>query len=192
MDFKLFCFTIFFEERKSLILNSSNFIFTKKKVNDVTISYTKTFAKSWINPEKGGVKPKLFLGSRENQTYSVLFSNLSDGWQTACHVLSKYTSCKFIMVRLSGNTKNPVFTYVIGNNGNPERVVQLLKEGKWMFYQDGNPCAYERLAFYDEKIKSKRLTNELITDYLSVEGVDIKDIYEHEWEGIVLKYNSWK
>jgi len=192
VSYDLFCFSIFFERPEILLQNISDFFFDKKSFQDRTLQFTTTSLNNeWLNP-KGGVLPKFFLGACEEEIFTVFFSNLSDGWTTAARKLSRDSKSKSIQVRISNpNSSYPVYSYEIVENGKTKRLIQLLKEAKWDFFQTGTPLPYEKLSLYHSKNTKNKFNTLTILEYLAHEGIDFNSICSKKRPGVVFQTNSY-
>lgn len=62
----------------------------------------------------------------------------------------------------------------LGKEG--ERVVYAINEyPSWTFYEKGTPLPFEQLDHYNYRLKKKRLTEEMICDYMNALGYPIDD-----------------
>lgn len=190
IDYEIFCFTILFEKRKKIISNLGEFFFDRAKLNDLNISTKVTNGTGWINP-KSDAMPTFFIGSVDQEEYSVFFSNLPDGWSSAARVLSKKSNCRSIQVRVSNSAKYQVFSYMVVNNGITERIIQLIKEDKWIFFKKGIPLAYEKISVYNSKKIKDRFNSSIIIDYLLEEGISFEDLFNNRFSGVELRTVSW-
>lgn len=56
--------------------------------------------------------------------------------------------------------------------------------GRWVFETSGTPFAFEDLSAYANRLKKRRLTAEMLLDYLRALGVPVND--EPDWSAAYL------
>ncbi len=78
--------------------------------------------------------------------------------------------------------------HFLGPNGT-ERLVRVMQDPRWDFYEEGNPFPFEQTEKYKERIKKKRLTNDMILDYAEAMGYDVRN--PDFWESDNATYLEW-
>jgi len=112
---------------------------------------------------------------------TIMISNLSDGWYTLCNVISIELNCEYYLFQSSDDNVYELsssFTYV--RNGSLERCVYSMKEGKWVFYSEGNLLPFEESQYYEQKMIKKRLTKQILIEYCKALGLFIEE--EEFWK----------
>jgi len=105
-----------------------------------------------------------------------MLSNLSDGWYTLCNVISIELNCEYYLFQSSDdNVYEPSNSFTYVRNGSLERCVYSMKEGKWVFYSEGNLLPFEESPYYEQKMIKKRLTKQILIEYCKKLGLFIDD-----------------
>ena len=76
----------------------------------------------------------------------------------------------------------------LGSNGT-ERMVRVMQDPRWDFYEIGEPFPFEQTEKYKERIKKKRLTNDMILDYAEAMGYDVRN--PEFWKSDNATYLEW-
>ena len=48
-------------------------------------------------------------------------------------------------------------------------------DDRWDFYEEGEPMPFEQTERYTERLRRKRLTNDMVLDYAKALGWDLRD-----------------
>lgn len=104
----------------------------------------------------------------------VFLSSVTDGWPT---LLNKYYSIyqrETICVGLCDKeTYFPIYNFEY-KMGIQNRVIQAMKDAnKWEFFESGELLSFENESNYKKRKISDRLNNEIIHEYLKINGIDI-------------------
>jgi hypothetical protein len=136
-----------------------------------------------------------------NPSKTVFFCNLIDGWNSVVHNYAKLFRKEVYQIGLTINKKAEEFpAYFFANfnynekNEFIERVVHLIKEDKWIFFENSYkvlPLSIETPEYYKAKRKTDRLNNEIILEYLRKSGYDLTDKNFFETNKKVY-YCKWK
>jgi hypothetical protein len=111
---------------------------------------------------------------------TIMISNLQDGWYTLGNVISIKLPCeRYSFFLCDGSVEDPMNS-LIYTNGKLERAVYSMKDGKWVFYQEGEPLPFEKLNYYKQRIIKKRVTKQILIDYCKELGLFIED--ENFWK----------
>ncbi len=120
-----------------------------------------------------------------NPGKTVFFSNLSDGWYTAVYNYARLFKRQVYQIGLTVNKsleEYPAYFFVkffYNDKGNfQERVIYLIKENKWTFYENSDkvePLEIEATQNYTAKRKTDRINTDIILDYMSKAGFDLMD-----------------
>lgn len=159
------------------------------------VRFTEISAKEF-NKLRVGKKVPCFLvyQLKSNPDYLLFSSNLIDGWYTLLYSISKKHKIELIRIQtyLQNNENEPCYTFNYIKNGE-ERFVTLYKESnKWVFYEKGEPLGFENLELYREKLKKKRLSNEIIFGYLEKIGNAANSInFEDDSNGKMVLFESF-
>jgi len=162
---------------KNIFDEFENFRKTKsKRISMSTYSYKAFFFNSLIEQEK-----------------VIMISSLEDGWYTLCNAIANNLKSEYYLFTLSADgisdPKN-AFYYVNKAEGiNRERVVYSMKDGKWVFYEKGEPLQFENLENYKQKIIKKRLTKQILIEYCKKIELPIQqdDFWKQKGEGIYIE-----
>ena len=164
---------------------------SKKDINDIFDEFEylrKTKAKR-ISMNEYSYKAFFFNPSIKPDKV-IMISSLEDGWYTLCNVISNSLKSGFYLFTLSADgVSDPqnAFHYVNKAEGiSTERVVYSMKDGKWVFFEKGEPLQFENLENYKQKIIKKRLTKEILIDYCKEIELPIEqeNFWKQKGEGI--------
>lgn len=184
------CFSILFEDRKSIINKLSSLFFEKNKLMNIKLVTLKTNLIDWVDPIYGQLS-NFYVGASNESSKTFFLTNLPDGWTTMSRYLSKIVSCKCIQIRISTEPKSGLFEYCLINSGETIRTIQLLQDTKWIFSTEGDPLPYEDLTHYENKHTSKRFNVDLIKSYLNSEGIDFDQLFLVDYTGVKYETLSW-
>ena len=102
-----------------------------------------------------------------NSNITVMATNLIDGWHTLGWILNK--KAKINMLELTFNDDYRLFNY------NQDRIIRVMWDGHWDFFEQGTPFEFENIERYKKRLKTQRLTSEMIVSYTKEFGYDITD-----------------
>ncbi len=147
----------------------------------------------YINPQSGGSHlPKFSCWQSNIYSNKVFFiSNYEDGLSNVCRIIQKHLKCCVTMCALSNDTVNPFFKFYFSDSNFKERLVQVYKEDKWVFYEEGTPLDIEDINYYRNNRIKKRLNNLIINEYLLNLGIDFTKIDNDIYRGIVYRRKRW-
>jgi len=125
-----------------------------------------------------------------NPGKTVFFSNLVDGWYTAVYnyVRLFYKGAFFPSFTIDEINNKALYRFSrfkVSSNEVEERVVYLLKDNRWVFFERGIPLEIENMDNYIKRNKIERLDNEIIIGYLKKAGYDLMKsaFYQTEKKG---------
>lgn len=123
--------------------------------------------------QKGGALPAqgVFYYPKSNNQQLVFVSNLMDGWHSLLHCISHATQSNYVLFRVIED-EFPLFEMTAVAAGKTQRVVRAMKEGKWNFYEQGAPLAFEHISYYLQRKIADRVTPELLNIYANAQGID--------------------
>ena len=94
-------------------------------------------------------------------------TNLIDGWHTLGWILNKEAKINMLEITIKNDYK--LFNY------NQERIVRVMWDGRWDFFEQGVPFKFEDINQYKKRFKAQRLSTEMIINYTKQFGCDITD-----------------
>jgi len=120
-----------------------------------------------------------------NEGTTIFFSSFDDGWYAAVYNYSRIFKTEIYQIGITVDHKQQTYpayffyNFRYNKSGElEERAVQLIKEeNKWTFYENSDkvdPLAVENTQNYFQKRKSDRLNTEIILDYMTKAGYDLK------------------
>ena len=73
------------------------------------------------------------------------------------------------------------------------RVVLVERNPRWGFFEYGVPLPFEQLEKYSERMIKKRLTNEMLLDYLLALGWDLRspDFWKSDGDTCYFEWDAW-
>ncbi len=117
-----------------------------------------------------------------NKDYTVLVSNLRDGWFTICNYLCSKMNVDYYQFSISNIFEtDPMNRFIYFSGGDEERVVYSMKENKWVFCEIGNVLPFEDAENYKTRRIKDRLNKEILMKYCKRLGFNIED--ESFWKG---------
>ena len=75
-------------------------------------------------------------------------SNYEDGLINLCKQIQIKLECSLIMCAMSNNLTYPKYMFYYLNQSENERLIQVYKEDKWIFYEKGYALPFENVNFY--------------------------------------------
>jgi hypothetical protein len=100
-------------------------------------------------------------------TKTVFLSSVEDGYSSMIHVLSKTIPGVHFSIRVTQKNELPGYFFRAVSGGEDLRFVYLMKDGaKWVFFEKGKPFYFEEVERYLSRIKTHRLSPEVISIYL--------------------------
>ena len=124
-------------------------------------------------PPKGGIHlPQFTVWQPENMLFgSVLIPNYRDGLIQLMRHLNKQFEIQYFSAFLSKDYKKEGFcTFTHSINCGEKRVVQVIRDPKWKFFESGRILPYENIVHYRQRIISNRLSPVIIQEYLDSLG----------------------
>jgi hypothetical protein len=137
------------------------------------------------------VYTKILLWVPKGHNGTVIFSNRDI--YTLIYILNK--TCNFditgIMLDLDLPGKDlylPCYYFQHWGVDNSFRIVRVMCDPRWVFYEQGESFPFEQTDKYTERIKKKRLTNDMIKDYVTAMGWNIRDegFFDSDNEAILI------
>lgn len=126
----------------------------------------------------------------------VLWGNIEDGFQSLTYILNDKYGLGWTRVSFTLDTPEPGyemrFFHYKPANGN-DRYVDVIQDPRWDFWERGEPLPFEQTERYKERIKKKRLTNEMLLDYLLALGWDLRshDFWKSDGDTCYFEWNDW-
>lgn len=119
-----------------------------------------------------------------NKDYTMMLSNLIDGWQTLGYILNKVKGIQMLDLSLMDD--------YVQFNFNDDRFIRVMWDDRWDFYEFGQPLPFENTQQYKARLKKDRLTPEMVEEYANYFGVDLRDpnMYITDKEAIYFTKNS--
>lgn len=128
---------------------------------------------------------------------TAIYGNASDGFSVLFSTLNIRYGYNITQISLTLDLDNKIndsdiylfrlFDF-LGSNGT-ERMVRVMQEPHWDFYEIGEPFPFEQTEKYKERIKKKRLTNDMILDYAEAMGYDVRN--PEFWKSDNATYLEW-
>ena len=129
---------------------------------------------------------------------TVISGNQSDGFHVLCHILSRRYGYNIVMVSLTTDLDNRInneeiyqcrYFHYLGKSDSDERLVRVMQDPRWDFFEIGEPLPFEQTEKYTERIKKKRLANDMILDYVEAMGYDVRN--PDFWKSDNAVYLEW-
>lgn len=130
-----------------------------------------------------GVHPidHIVLWQPMNTNGTALFGNEQDGFDSMTWLLNRINKFEMTRIALDLDIENDEPEYGMYHSfqhmyaDGRERMVRVMWDDRWDFYEEGEPMPFEQTERYAERLKRKRLTNEMVLDYAKALGWDLRD-----------------
>ena len=131
----------------------------------------------------GGAPPvwNCVLWQPKNAKGTVLFGNLQDGFSTTACILNHKYKLEMTRIVVDFDIENDEPEYGMFHSfhhfyaDGRERLVRAMWDDRWDFYEEGEPMPFEQTERYTERLRRKRLTNDMVLDYAKALGWDLRD-----------------
>jgi hypothetical protein len=134
----------------------------------------------------------LFYLPLSHRNYTIMVSNLNDGWFTLCNVLCKHMNRDYYLFTIEDDSNpEPKNSFAYFSKGKIERNVYTLKEAnKWVFYENGAIQSFEEPSNYRKRQIKERLNKTILVKYCHNLNLNIEDdrFWESEGAGLLVKY----
>ena len=123
----------------------------------------------------------LILWHPTNTKGVALFGNQFDGFYSMTYLLNHHYNFELTRIAVDFEIENNEPEYGMFHNfhhfyaDGRERMVRVMWDDRWDFYEEGEPMPFEQTERYAERLKRKRLTNEMVLDYAKALGWDLRD-----------------
>ena len=132
---------------------------------------------SFTLPDQQQSKSGFVLWEPKNaDTRCAFMATIYDGWYTLIrNIATKYKhDCSSIRVS-SMAMEYPICELQCYVNGDHRRLIRIMKDGpRWDFFTMGTPLSFEKTENYKKRRIKDRFTEELLLEYLLIQGWDIK------------------
>jgi len=124
---------------------------------------------------------KVVLWQPPDSPGTVLYGNQYDGFHSLGSVLNDDYHLEMTRIAISMDIDAPdsdsyLFCKFEHNfSDGRERYVRVMWDDRWDFYEKGEPMPFEQTENYTQRIRRKRLTNEMVLDYAKALGWDLRD-----------------
>ena len=113
---------------------------------------------------------------------TVIMGNQDDGFYTLGNILNSTYGYDITRIGLTfddkvfvkGNDNYAYFLFLHQDCHEKRRLVRVMQDPRWDFFEIGEPLPFEQTEKYTERIKKKRLTNDMILDYVEAMGYDVR------------------
>ncbi len=125
-------------------------------------------------PQVGGAH-SMHVALLDQGTFTAMFTNYSEGWDSMAYCLSKALDCDAFVFTFCDDRppEYPRNAFNMYRNGKLFRHVAVSYEGNWIFYEQGEPLPEEDVSFYKRKIKRERFDAVAVCNLASKLGFNI-------------------
>lgn len=118
---------------------------------------------------------KIYLFSPlTNENQVVMITNAQDGLNALTrHISSKLGIFSYNFSMSSKEDEEPKNELLLIENGKIKRVIQAMKDEKWVFYQAGAMLDFENPDHYKKRVVKDRLNKEILIQYAQKIGFDV-------------------
>ncbi|MED0060807.1 hypothetical protein RCU70_05960 [Escherichia marmotae] len=137
------------------------------------ISNRKLIEEIHLTIQRGGTLPSegVFYYPCIDDSKLIFLSNLSDGWDSLLYCLSKKNKSSYLLFRLLMG-EYPLMEMSFIESGKTIRLIRVIKENKWIFYEVGEPLWFEEKENYSKRRIADRITYDLLLSYSRKNGID--------------------
>ena len=134
-----------------------------------------------VIPDGGRQIQNIVLWKPANVNGTVLFGTERDGFHSMTWVLNNTYKFELTRIALDFDIENGEPEYGMHHNfhhlyaDGRERLVRVMWDDRWDFYEKGEPMPFEQTERYTERLRRKRLTNDMVLDYAKALGWDLRD-----------------
>lgn len=179
-DFEYLTFSIYDISDLSKVADVIRKIYESKLNTQKAVMYNDIpTMEEYFNPKKGGRHlVKFSFWSTALHPNKVFFaSNYEDGLFNLCKKIQTLLGCPLTMCTLSNESNpHPMFMFYYSQSNIQERLIQVYKEDKWVFYEIGKPISIENMCLYNKRLVKDRLNNGVIENYLLKLGVSLYEM----------------
>ena len=130
-----------------------------------------------------GVHPidHIVLWQPMNTNGTVLFGNEQDGFDSMTWLLNRINKFEMTRIALDLDIENDEPEYGMYHSfqhmyaDGTERMVRVMWDDRWDFYEEGEPMPFEQIERYSQRLRRKRLTNDMVLDYAKALGWNLRD-----------------
>lgn len=147
-----------------------NWMYTKQPLNLKDIYFPA--------PPKGGAHlPKFAVWRPSNMSFgSVLIPNYGDELIQLMRHLNRRFKIRYFSAHLSRDYRNEgICRFEHADENGTQRVVYVIFDGGWEFYEEGNTLPFENRLHYQKRGIVDRLTPALLITYLEALGWNLED-----------------
>ena len=131
----------------------------------------------------GGAHPvwNSVLWHPKNAKGTVMFGDLLDGFDSIAWKLNHEYKFEMTRIAVDFDIENDEPEYGMFHKfhhyyaDGRERLVRVMWDDRWDFYEEGEPMPFEQTERYTERLRRKRLTNDMVLDYAKALGWDLRD-----------------
>jgi hypothetical protein len=117
---------------------------------------------------------------------AIFLSNLEDGWITLVNKISALGNIARYSFSVSDDSNEDAKNSMLysDTSGVVKRVVHVMRDPRWIFYQSGSPMLFESTEFYKSRQKKDRINRTIIAKYCEEIGVPMdnnffKDVHKN-------------
>ena len=139
---------------------------------------------------------KIMLWKPKGHNGTVVFANSDVNRMMYFINLEKKYSITGIMLDLDLPGEShylPCYYFQHWGSDNSFRIVRVMCDPRWAFYEEGKRFPFEQTNRYTERTKKKRLTNDMIKDYVTAMGWNIRDdgFFDSDSNAILMTIKRW-
>ncbi len=124
-------------------------------------------------PRAGGSGPRrlMIFEPAGMAAHSAMVTNLRDGWSTLVNILAGHISGTHFLVRSEPAGEYPATSLEVWRDGaSVRRVHAMREEGGWVFFQQGEPLAFEDTESYSRRRIRDRFNKSLALETMGRAG----------------------
>lgn len=177
-------------------LKDIEFFLREKKQNNYNLFYDKLDIEKDIIIKRGGAHfPKAIFFKPKLIDVIVQYSNYEDGLISLSTQISNNLNEPFYQFSFSNpDCLDKKFSMERYTNGEISRVVYVMQDPKWKFYEQGEILSFEDITNYEKKRIPSRLSKEIIIEYCARLGFEItsNNFWESAESAFFYECISWK
>ncbi|GHT97028.1 hypothetical protein AGMMS49545_23570 [Betaproteobacteria bacterium] len=122
---------------------------------------------------------------------TIMISNISDGWNTLCHILSSSTAGHVYMFQFDDpREESHLSCFSCIKNGEDVRIVYAIKDPRWKFFQKGEILSFENNDYYQRRVISSRVNRDILSEYCHFLHLEVEkdEFWEVKNKSILFEY----
>jgi hypothetical protein len=141
-----------------------------------------------VPPAGAAHRLRVLIFSPVPDQFALFTANLEDGWSSLAYLSSRDLRTQALTLKFCSDTlAYPARSLTLYEHGRTIRRVHVLREDKWLFYQEGEPIPQEDTSTYGNRLIRTRLSNEQLAKLATRFGVNLETGEELVGPGVIFE-----